>query len=124
MIIYDDDNLEYKDDYVKSIKLEKRREFGHQHSKIMLLGYTDQSMRVVVGSANVRQSEWTKMTQGVWIGPHCNEVSDEDLQSDPTKGESCTGFRADLVEYLELYKLADLERWISRIKRTNFEAVK
>lgn len=88
------------------------------HSKIMLLGYTDKSMRVVVSTANLYQPDWHIRTQGLWISPRLYEMDDKS-----ESGESPTGFRNDLLQYLASYKNPNLEPWLKRIQRTNFSAV-
>lgn len=90
------------------------------HSKMMLLGYKDKSMRVVVSTANLNQEDWKNRIQGVWISPKCHEI----VSGATNGGESVTGFRSDLIRYLEVYQLPELEEWIGRIRRTNFEDVK
>lgn len=38
--------------------------FATHHTKMMLLGYKDQSMRVVVSTANLYEDDWHNRTQG------------------------------------------------------------
>ena len=40
----------------------------------MLLIYEDDSMRVVVSTANLVASDWENRTQGVWVSPKCPKM--------------------------------------------------
>lgn len=87
----------------------------------MLLFYKDKSMRVVVSTANLYEDDWKNRTQGIWISPRCYEMTKKGHWNE---GESESGFRSDLLEYLNNYSEPELKEWTARIKRTNFEAVK
>lgn len=93
-------------------------EIGCHHSKVTLLFYTDKSMRVVVSTANLDEGDWNDRSQSLWISPKCPEVTDDH------SGESVTGFREDLIEYLNVYNIPELSPSIERIRRTDFSAVK
>lgn len=90
-------------------------------SKMMLLGYTDGSMRVIVSTANLVEDDWHNRTQGLWISPRCAPLPDG---ADTAIGDSATAFREDLVRYLVAYNLAKLQPWIARIRRSDFRDVK
>lgn len=108
---------------VTAIKINMSNAFATHHSKVMLLGYKDKSMRVVVSTANLYEDDWRNRTQGLWISPRCYEMEDHD-QGHSSTGESVTGFRTDLIRYLNKYNQPRLQEWTARIQRTNFEAVK
>lgn len=93
-------------------------EYGIHHAKIMLIGYRDQSMRVIVSTANLYHEDWHDRTNGVWISPRCYRMT-ENFEN----GESRTHFREDLIEFLSWYKVNDLAQWIERIRATNFSAI-
>lgn len=88
---------------------------------MMLLGYKDGSMRVVVSTANLLEDDWHNRTQGLWISPKCAQMPDG---ADTASFDSPTGFRDDLVRYLVHYNIPKLQPWIARIRRTNFMDVK
>lgn len=90
-------------------------------SKMMLLGYTDGSMRVVISTANLVEDDWYNRTQGLWLSPRCPRVPDD---ADTGTGVGPTGFRDDLVRYLVTYNVARLQPWIARVRRSDFSAVK
>lgn len=46
--------------------------FATHHTKMMLFGYKDQSMRVVVSTANLYEADWHNRTQGKPILNHLN----------------------------------------------------
>lgn len=61
-----------------------------------ILNYKDGSIRVVVHTANLVESDWDNRTQGVWISPACPPLP---MGHDTGAGESPTGFKKDLVTY-------------------------
>lgn len=106
---------------VTAIQVRMSHSYASHHSKGMLLFYKDKSMRVVVSTANLYEEDWKNRTQGIWISPRCYEIAKKDHWYE---GESESGFRSDLLEYLNNYCEPELKEWTARIKRTNFEAVK
>lgn len=46
-------------------------------------------------------SDWENRTQGVWVSPLCPKVSGIDKNS----GDSLTGFKKKLLDYLNFYKV-------------------
>lgn len=106
---------------VTAIKITMSHPYSSHHTKCMLLGYKDKSMRVVISTANLYEDDWHNRTQGLWISPRCYEM---DTEGHSSQGESVTGFRADLIRYLNKYNQPRLQEWTARIQRTNFEAIK
>lgn len=80
-----------------------------------LLGYEDGSLRVVVHTGNLIESDWENRTQGLWISPRC--------PTDGPPADSATGFRKDLVRYLEAYSVPELRPWIDKIRKSNMSAI-
>ncbi|KAJ4441092.1 hypothetical protein ANN_10942 [Periplaneta americana] len=78
-------------------------------------------MRVVVSTANLIASDWYNRTQGVWVSPSCPELPPD---SDTGSGESPSEFKADLLRYLSSYHLPALQEWMSRLRKTDFSAIK
>lgn len=96
--------------------------YATHHTKMMLLGYKNGSMRVVVSTANLYEPDWHNRTQGLWISERLDAMPNG---SDTAAGESETGFRNDLIKYLSSYaNVPKLEPWIQRIRKTNFKSVK
>lgn len=112
--------ISQKKPQVTAVHIRMGNPFATHHTKMMLLAYKDKSMRVVVSTANLYEDDWHNRTQGLWISPRCAEMA---ATSDTSAGDSPTEFRADLLRYLEAYKLSHLIPWISRIRRTDFSAV-
>lgn len=107
---------------VKVIKIEMASKFASSHTKMMLFGYKDGGMRVVISTANLFQADWYNRTQGLWISPTLPALqTDTDTK---LAGESATGFRGELMHYLSTYKLDELQPWIERIAKSDFSAVK
>lgn len=126
LILYGDETPELQQihticPHVTAIKIQMTNPFSTHHTKMMLLGYKDKSMRVIISTANLYEDDWRNRTQGIWISPRCYEMDD---QGPSSRGESVTGFRADLIRYLNKYSQPRLQEWTARILRTNFEAVK
>nr|XP_033187797.1 probable tyrosyl-DNA phosphodiesterase [Bombus vancouverensis nearcticus] len=94
--------------------------FGCHHTKVMILKYKDDGIRVVVSTANLYSDDWENRTQGVWISPHLPLLAES---ANPSDGESPTGFKRDLERYLHKYEQPALTEWISAVKRANFSSV-
>lgn len=95
--------------------------FATHHTKMMLLGYKDGSMRVVVSTANLYEDDWHNRTQGIWMSEKLDALPSG---SDTTAGESRTEFRNELLKYLSSYKLPQLQSWLVRIRKTDFSSVR
>ena len=70
--------------------------YGTHHTKLMIFIYDDDSVRVVVSTANLVPSDWENRTQGLWIGPKCP----------PGQGDSPTAFKSCLLRYLQSYQVS------------------
>lgn len=86
-----------------------------------ILKYKDGSIRVVVHTANLVESDWDNRTQGVWISPACPQLP---MEHDTDAGESPTGFKKDLITYLSAYRLPELQEWIGKVKRSDCSNIK
>ncbi|XP_073834571.1 tyrosyl-DNA phosphodiesterase glaikit isoform X1 [Musca autumnalis] len=125
LVLYGDDTPELQTiskhkPKVKAIKVKMPTPFSTSHTKMMMLAYTDGSMRVVVSTANLYEDDWHNRTQGIWISPLLTPLPED---ADTAAGESPTNFRQDLMLYLVEYKFAELQPWIARIRRTDFSAI-
>lgn len=94
--------------------------FATHHTKMMLLGYKDGPMRVVVSTANLYEDDWHNRTQGLWMSEKLEPMPDV---HDTAAGESVTGFRNDLLKYLTSYNNPKLQPWIVRVRKSNFTSV-
>ncbi|XP_052888388.1 probable tyrosyl-DNA phosphodiesterase [Anopheles moucheti] len=126
LVLYGDETPELrmvsqKKPNVTALKVEIKTPFGVHHTKMGLYGYRDGSMRVVISTANLYEDDWHNRTQGLWISPRLPAVPEG---SDTTYGESRTDFRASLLNYLDAYKLHQLQPWMERIRKTDFSDVK
>lgn len=88
---------------------------------MMIFCYTDNSVRVIVSTANLYEDDWHNRTQGLWISPKCPELPEG---SDTTAGESKTGFKESILRYLIEYKIPKLQRYIVKIRKCDFSSVK
>ncbi|XP_033609930.1 probable tyrosyl-DNA phosphodiesterase isoform X2 [Cryptotermes secundus] len=57
----------------------------------------------------------------VWVSPSCPQLP---ADSDTRAGESPTEFKADLLRYMAAYQLPELQEWMSRLRKTDFSAIK
>ncbi|EFN87775.1 Probable tyrosyl-DNA phosphodiesterase [Harpegnathos saltator] len=107
------------DDNITAIHMKMPFEFGCHHSKIMILQYKDNGIRVVVSTANLFFEDWQNSTQGIWISPHLPRLS----KAAKHNGESLTNFKKDLQRYLSSYRNPALKRWRKLVKKTDFSAI-
>jgi len=106
---------------VTAIRVRMPTPFATSHTKMMFLGYSDGSMRVVISTANLYEDDWHNRTQGLWISPKLPALPED---ADTGAGESQTGFKQDLMLYLVEYKISQLQPWIARIRKSDFSAIK
>lgn len=92
--------------------------YGTHHTKMMLLLYKA-GLRVVIHTANMVPSDWAQKTQAIWVGPLCPR-----LAPGSQGGDSETGFRADLLDYLAAYKDPHINEWCHYIRSHDFSTVK
>ncbi|KAH8411987.1 hypothetical protein KR222_004783 [Zaprionus bogoriensis] len=105
---------------VTAVRVNMPTPFATSHTKMMLLGYKDGGMRVVISTANLYEDDWHNRTQGLWLSPLLPALGED---ADTAAGESPTGFKQDLMLYLVEYKLSQLQPWIARIRRSDFSAI-
>ncbi|XP_053973782.1 probable tyrosyl-DNA phosphodiesterase [Hylaeus volcanicus] len=105
---------------ITMIPVEIPTRFGCHHTKVMILKYKDDGIRVVVSTANLYMDDWENRTQGLWISPHLPPLPES---ANTTDGESPTGFKKDLERYLSKYRQPVLTEWICAIRRADFSAV-
>ncbi|XP_071452612.1 probable tyrosyl-DNA phosphodiesterase [Hetaerina americana] len=106
---------------IKACHVKPPHPFGHHHTKMSIFKYTDGSVRVIVSTANLIESDWDNRTQGVWIGPRCMPLP---TGANTNDGESTTNFRTDLVRYLSAYRLSILQEWIGTLRKIDFSPVR
>lgn len=105
---------------VKSFMIKVPGSYGCHHAKVMLLFYTDKSMRVVVSTANLYAGDWENRVQGIWISDRLAALPQN---TDEAIGESKTSFRNDLVRFLTNYGNPVLSPFIERIKKSDFSSI-
>ncbi|GFO34675.1 tyrosyl-DNA phosphodiesterase 1-like [Plakobranchus ocellatus] len=84
--------------------------YGTHHTKMMLLLYTT-GLRVVIHTANLIPNDWCQKTQGIWVSPVFSPLANAS-----EKGDSPTGFKTDLLQYLAAYKSGKLAPWERHIQ--------
>nr|CAD7256808.1 unnamed protein product [Timema shepardi] len=91
------------------------------HLKMSLFRYSDESIRVIVSTANLVESDWENRTQGLWVSPACPKLP---ADSDTNAGDSPTEFKSDLLRYLTSYKLPQLQEWVTAVRETDFSTIR
>ncbi|XP_055370935.1 probable tyrosyl-DNA phosphodiesterase isoform X2 [Condylostylus longicornis] len=105
---------------VTAIKVNMPSPFSTHHTKMMIFNYKDNSMRVVISTANLYEDDWHNRTQGIWISPRLPALNND---SDTMAGDSSTNFKQDLMLYLVEYKIPKLQTWIAKIRKTDFSSI-
>ncbi|CAG9772390.1 unnamed protein product [Ceutorhynchus assimilis] len=126
-ILYGDDwpdMIEFMNRFCPNIKhhfVKMKDPFGCHHSKVGIYVYEDESIRLVVSTANLYYEDWNNYNQGLWLSPRLPKLPQGSNAKD---GESITGFKSDLIAYLETYKLSILKEWLDYVKNADFSQVR
>jgi len=124
LIIHGEENIKLRQEClpknVRALRVKPRYPFGTHHSKIMMFVYEDDSIRVVVSTANLVASDWENRTQGLWVSPKCPKMPKGSNEAD---GDSETGFKASFLRYLKFYELSPLKPYIEAVKTCDMSAV-
>ncbi|KAI9557608.1 hypothetical protein GHT06_017436 [Daphnia sinensis] len=107
---------------INTIRVKPKYPFGSHHTKMSLMYYEDGSLRVVVHTGNLIESDWEDRTQGIWVSPSCPPLLSE-AGEHMGDGDSVTGFKRDLLRYLETYSLVALQPWIEKIRQANMSHI-
>ncbi|XP_014475677.1 PREDICTED: probable tyrosyl-DNA phosphodiesterase [Dinoponera quadriceps] len=98
-------------------------EFGKHHTKMMILQYKDNRIKIVISTANLHFDDWENRTQGLWISPHLPPLP---TSAKSTDGDSPTNFKRDFLQYLNKYQGSDwdfLKQWVKVVEKANFSAI-
>ncbi|XP_014248048.1 probable tyrosyl-DNA phosphodiesterase [Cimex lectularius] len=106
--------------FLESAKIIPPSPFGTHHTKMMVFHYTDKSIRVVVSTANLVETDWDNRTQGLWVSPRCPPL---EPGSDTMSGDSVTNFKRDLLRYLSNYKIPQIVPWTNRIAQCDMSCI-
>ncbi|RUS73000.1 hypothetical protein EGW08_019248 [Elysia chlorotica] len=87
--------------------------YGTHHTKMMFLLY-EHGLRIVIHTANLVPNDWHQKTQGIWVSPVFPPLTNAS-----EKGDSPTGFKTDLLQYLAAYRSAKLAPWERHIQAHN-----
>ncbi|XP_022901659.2 probable tyrosyl-DNA phosphodiesterase [Onthophagus taurus] len=97
-------------------------QYGTHHSKLGVYVYSDNSLRIIVSTANLFKEDWSNYNQGIWVSPKCFSLPEGSLEKD---GESPTGFKTSLLKYLDAYSKckAFTSNFEDIIKKTDFSHI-
>lgn len=80
--------------------------FGTHHSKLMVLFRTDNTVQVIIHTANMIEKDWTNMTNAIWSSPKLPRLQQPDTILQPGRVlpiGSGARFKLDLLTYLTNY---------------------
>uniref|UniRef100_A0AAR5QH68 PBZ-type domain-containing protein n=1 Tax=Dendroctonus ponderosae TaxID=77166 RepID=A0AAR5QH68_DENPD len=126
-ILYGDDwpdMVEYMRRFCPNVKhhfVKMKDPFGCHHTKLGIYAYEDESIRVVVSTANLYYEDWNHYNQGLWISPRLAKLPSNSAERD---GEAITGFKGHLLDYLRSYQLPILRDWVKYVANADFGEVK
>ncbi|KAH0543455.1 hypothetical protein FGG08_002220 [Glutinoglossum americanum] len=105
--------------------------FGTHHSKMMILIRHDNSVQVVIHTANMIPFDWTNMTQAVWRSPllplllnHSSNAPKQSLSSDTIEIGSGARFKHDLLAYLRVYGQGKTGKLVKELENYDFGEVR
>ncbi|XP_057366937.1 probable tyrosyl-DNA phosphodiesterase [Daphnia carinata] len=107
---------------INTIRVKPKYPFGSHHTKMSALSYEDGSLRIVVHTGNLIESDWEDRTQGIWVSPSCPPLLSK-AGENTGDGDSVTGFKRDLLRYLETYSLVALKPWIEKIQQADMSHI-
>lgn len=90
--------------------------YSCHHSKMIILHYEDDSIRIIILTANMTPLDWYTVTQGIWISP---KLKKNNLKEDTSK----TNFKNDLIQYLKAYEHKSIVMWINIIQEYDFSPI-
>jgi len=96
--------------HIRAVRVKPKYPYGTHHTKMMVLVYEDNSVRVAVHTANLVPDDWMNRTQGIWLSDKCPRITDGG------SGESPTGFKSSLLRYLKFYEVSVLQQFITCIQ--------
>ncbi|KAJ3046202.1 tyrosyl-DNA phosphodiesterase 1 [Rhizophlyctis rosea] len=88
--------------------------YGTHHTKAFFLRYEDNTLHVVIHTANAISRDWAKKTQAVWMSP---------LLHPKAAGASPCTFEQDLISYLSAYGKF-LHSWRDTLSQYDFTPVR
>jgi len=103
---------------IRAVRVKPKYPFGTHHTKMMVFVYDDESVRVVVSTANLVASDWENRTQGLWVSPRCKK-----LDSDGSDGESPTKFKSSLLKYLKFYEVSAVKQFTDVISGVDMSQI-
>ncbi|XP_063855891.1 tyrosyl-DNA phosphodiesterase 1-like isoform X2 [Scylla paramamosain] len=98
-------------------KVPVRYRYGRHHTKAMFFLY-ETGMRIVIHTSNLLSNDCFEKTQGYWVSPVFPKI--ENGEAGISQGESPTGFKRDLLEYLDAYQSTHLQHWVDLVEMHDF----
>lgn len=89
-------------------------------TKMMINMYKDDTLEVVVHTANLQQLDWEQKTQGIWRSGRLQRGVKGEVQANDIGFK----FKSDLIKYLEAYRKGGINDMVEVFKKYNFSPVK
>ncbi|KAK9885036.1 hypothetical protein WA026_009260 [Henosepilachna vigintioctopunctata] len=94
--------------------------YSKHNSKMSIFKYHDNSVRIVIYTADLTDDDWSKCNNGLWISPACPPVSED---TGVEKGKN-TYFKPNLIYYLDSYRMDIISPWVETIRIVDFSSIK
>lgn len=85
---------------------------------MMVLFYGDNTMRIVIHTANMISGDWYNKTQGLWTSPILRKIDSK------TESIANSKFRKDFCKYLSAYRNTHTNNLIQRLEKYDFSSIK
>ena len=89
----------------------QRIPYGVHHSKFFLIGYNDETMRVVIHTANLRNSDLHLKAQALYRQDFPFKTLDSSSESSQSSSANTSPFEETLLDYLDTYKFQEPRIW-------------
>lgn len=95
--------------------------YGTHHSKIMILFFKDETVQIVIHTANMITFDWKNMTQGAWLSPRLPRKTAGSANTVSTTG---TRFGQDLQRYIGAYRNKQVKTLAKTLEQYDFATVR
>lgn len=99
-----------------------QNQYGTHHSKLMVLLFGDndaeQTLQIVVHTANLIPFDWTNMTQGAWMSPRLKKKINGE-----TTDKISIQFESDFLDYIQQYKTESTKKLALLLQQFDFSTI-
>lgn len=131
-LIFDANDLQEQASLLPNVKIHiapMPEMFGTHHSKMLVLFRRDDTVQVIIHTANMISKDWTNMTNAAWISPILPRMTEGTIYAsspDTMPRGSGERFKFDLLNYLRSYDRMrpTCTTLVDSLKHYDFSAVK